>query len=166
MVLICEGIKKSNNNLKSINKSFNSFTLQILNSINKIYFFNYNFIKLLLTSVLIISIPSILSKHIELRKLILDNEIIVEIKGKGDQRILSEEATIPSYMELNNDSIEPTKVLYNLSIENNTIKMKWETPLVACNSMFKGANAITKINFSNFDSSQVTVYFIDFNRFY
>ena len=105
---------------------------------------------------IIMIIPSFLSKQIKLRTLILDSEIFIEINGTGNQRILSEEAEIPTYMELNGSSITPTKILYNLSEQYNTIKMKWNTSLSICNSMFKELRSITKINLTNFDSSQVT----------
>ena len=95
------------------------------------------------------------------------SEITMTIKGEGNQTILSKENNYETNSIFNE---RPDKVIINdiiqeisndnkyyLSQEVNTIKMKWINNLVRnCDNMFFKLENITFIDFSKFDSSEVT----------
>ena len=148
--------KENHNNSKKINLKYRINKKQ--NNIN---------IKNVFISLLIFfySIEFIFSQTIEkLRKINLISEIIITIRGKGDQYILNNKKThgatfknIPSEIYINGILQEyQGKIVYNLENEENTIKMKFNYTLKNCNVMFYNLHNITKIDLSNFDSSKVT----------
>ena len=97
-----------------------------------------------------------------------NNEIILTIKGKGTQQILSNKS---HYYEGIKFDIKPSEIseifvngnkteiidiyVYNLTEEENTIKIIFNKKLENCNAMFNELSNITYISFNNFDSSQV-----------
>ena len=111
---------------------------------------------ILLIIFMIMIIPSFLSKQKKVKSFNPDNEITIIIKGTGEQRILVDKTVIPNQIYLNNISLPVNRILYNLTLEINTIRMIWETPFSDCNSMFYYLGNIIEIDLSNFDSSQVT----------
>ena len=85
-----------------------------------------------------------------------DNEITIVINGTGEQRILGYISEIPSQIYLYDVRLAEEKIVYNFTSELNTIRMIWDSPLSDCNRMFYGLDNILEIDFSKFDSSQVT----------
>ena len=93
------------------------------------------------------------------RKLILLNEIIIKIKGFGTQKILSDdyENTPPSSILINgNITTNIGNEIINLELEENIITMKWDNKLDNCLNMFSGLTNLIEVDFSNFDSTEVT----------
>ena len=98
------------------------------------------------------------------RQLNLDSEITITIKGNGTQNILSSRFNhVPSEILIN--GVKTKKLgykVYNLKQQENNITIKWNYSLTNCSWMFFNLNNILKIDFSNFDSSQV----IDVNHMF
>ena len=107
-------------------------------------------------------------------KLSFYSEIFLIIKGNGTQRILNNESialyefTLGRYKNFSFNT-KPTEILvngnkidiidfyvYNLTLEENNITIRFNESLTDCNVMFTGLTNITYINFNNFDFSQVT----------
>ena len=98
------------------------------------------------------------------RKLDLNNEITMTIKGTGVQYIIGEDSEIiPSEIYVNGEKQNTTGKAVNLVEEENTIILKWDSPVTDCNSLFSCLN-ITKIDLSKFDSSSITNLFGMFLR--
>ena len=111
------------------------------------------------------------SLSLENQILVYDSEIIITIKGKGNQPILNnktQELVSGSNKKNLSFEIKPSEILvndkkidkidyyvYNLTEEENIIKITFNETITNCNVMFYNLTNIIKINFSNFDSSQV-----------
>jgi len=136
--------------------------------INKKYNLYYTYIILFL---IIISFP--IYNQNNLGKLINDSEIILTIKGKNIQPILNNHTyalydkitgsnqhytfdTKPSEILVNGKKIKEIDFYVNLNEEENNIAIKFNKKLKNCNVMFYGLSNITKIDFKNFDTSEVT----------
>ena len=132
--------KRCHTEIKSINHKINNI-------------FNNKVFSLLLYLLLLIFFPS-LSKEINV--LILSNEIIIKIKGTGDQAILDSRVQIPSQIYLNNESQSDMYTVYNLSKEINEIRIVWDSPINSCNNMFYDFINIIEADLSKFDASKVT----------
>ena len=130
--------KKLHTKINSINHK-----ISIRNNISFILLFNY---------FLILFFPN-LSKGYKVQ--ILSNEIIIKIKGTGDQPIIVNCLQNPE-IYINNVSQSDSHTVYNLQTEPNEIKLVWNSPLNSCNSMFIGLNNIIEADLSKFDASQVT----------
>ena len=94
------------------------------------------------------------------RKLNYDSEIEITIIGKGTQNILSYGFDInsnPFEISINNESFKEysDNKVYNLTSEENIIRIKWKNQLISCENMFEELYNIKYINLKNFDSSQV-----------
>ena len=111
--------------------------------------------------------PIYLSKRIEIRKLDLNSEITITIKGGGSQSILSNGSVerygpskfeeIPTEILVNNISLNYTgKIIYDLTNQENIITMIWNYQNTDCTAMFYDLSNITKIDLSKFDTSKVT----------
>ena len=104
----------------------------------------------------IYSFPKIASRELNYKSI-----IILTIKGKGYQNILSEESnkaiSLPNRLQINdeNELININSKIQYLPLENNTVKMEWDNPLTTCRDMFKKLSNITKIDLTNFDFTQV-----------
>ena len=94
-----------------------------------------------------------LSSQIKIIKLNKQTEIIIEIKEKGPQKILSEYFELPSQVYINEIKQDSINNIYNFLGENNIIKIIWDNPLTIGNSMFKSCTKITKIEFIKIDTS-------------
>ena len=100
----------------------------------------------------------------EQRKLNSITKISIIVNGIGEQRILNDKYLNSHYFNDNpseifiNDVIQnhTDKVVYNLDGPENNITMIWDHLLTNCDTMFYGLSNITKIEFINFDTSQVT----------
>ena len=157
---IAYGINKSNkkeNNIKKIsNKKINE------NIGNNIYIFKKFKLNIkiifnhIILELLFIFCPIILSKNI-FRNLSDLNQITVVINGSGDQQILNETFKYtPFLIEVNGEEkILTNKILYNLTSNENTILMKFNSNITDCSYMFYNLSNITSIDLSNFDSSNV-----------
>ena len=93
-------------------------------------------------------------------KILKNNEIIITIKGNGEQNILSYDykGTMPDQIIINgeNHSYLTTNYIYNLAKEINKISLMWNSQLNSTNSMFKNLNNIIEFNFSYFNFSEIT----------
>ena len=134
----------------------------------------YNLSPLLTIFSIFIFIQMSLEKKFNLRYLVSEYEIYITIKGNGSQQILNNK-TIQLYDSISNrknnyhfDYI-PSEILvngepldyidyyvYNLVEEENNITIKFNVTIENCNVMFYGLPNITQIDFSKFDSSQIT----------
>jgi len=100
-----------------------------------------------------------------LRKLNLDSEITIVIKGNGTQQILTDstltfheykEYDLPNQILVNGILQNYTgKYVYNLTHEMNKITMRWNNQITSCNSMFFELSNIISVDLSKFDSSKV-----------
>ena len=106
-------------------------------------------------------------------RLISDSEIILTIKGNNTQQILNNENitlyeyssksykyytfdTKPSEIRVNGNKInEIDYYVYNLSLEENNITIKFNKTLQNLNVIFYNLFNITNIHFNNFDFSQI-----------
>ena len=127
------------------------------------------------TILLLFILCILFSLSLENQKLIYDSEIIITIKGKGNQPILNNKSQElyssiagGNYIDMP-FGIKPSEILvndkkinkidfyvYNLTEEENIITIKFNETITNCNAMFCGLKNITKIDFSKFDSSKVT----------
>jgi surface protein len=107
---------------------------------------------------LIIVLNLCLSKNIKLRRLSdIYSEIKIVIESKGYQQILNQDFIDKPYKIYINDTEQNiTDYIYNLTDEVNEIRLIWNKTLTNCSKMFYGLSNIKMINFSNFDTSQVT----------
>ena len=162
-------------------KSFKKRKVNKTNILNRIYDFKKNNFKnksififgknwiLLLTIITFLLFPLCLSKQEKIRKLISYSEITITINGTGDQKILSESIIekdgknhsfqmLPDEILINGKPIEniDNRTVYNLSEEINNVTMKWNSNITNCNCMFSDLSNIISIDFSKFDTSQVT----------
>ena len=113
---------------------------------------NFNIIIFIIFFILIISGES---KN-NITKLNLYFEIMIRIKGNGTQQILSEKSnSLPSEIIVNdNVSItEISKTIYNLTLEENVIKLFFNQSVIDCGFMFFRLTNITEINFIKFNAS-------------
>ena len=128
---------------------------------------NHNtFFTLIFRIIMIILFPSFLSKKIYLRNLNSELEITLTINGTGAQYILSDESinfegktckfdNLTTQIILNNNKISE-KIGHTVNIlinEENNIALKWDYEITDCCVMFYGLSNITKIIFTNFNSS-------------
>ena len=114
---------------------------------------------------IIINLPIFFLKESkEQRKLNQNTKISILVNGAGNQNILNGNGFNGHYFNDNpieifiNDVLQnyTGMVAYNLDDSNNNITMIWDHLLTNCNIMFKGLTNITRIEFINFDTSEVT----------
>ena len=89
----------------------------------------------------------------------MDSEIIITLTGNiGSNNIIyCYFWPLPDEIFLNDNKIGEKKCIVNLNNQNETnIKMKWNTKLKTCMSMFYSLSNISHIDFLNFDTSLVT----------
>ena len=87
------------------------------------------------------------------------SEIILKIRGQGEQNILNSNlvtSEYPNRMEINGIPLEFTNN-YNFEFQINTVKLIWNDPIITCFNMFFGCFNIIEIDLSHFDTSQVEV---------
>ena len=131
-------------------------------------------LNIILCSILII-ISKCKSKQFSYNnKLLFDSGIFLTIKGKGTQQILNNYNVsirnsvlskyqdyifniLPSEIFVNGKKIDLIDFyVYNLTLEENIIKIRFNQVLTNCNVMFFNLNNITNIIFDNVDTSHVT----------
>ena len=122
--------------------------------IKTIKIFNYLYI-----IILFISFYSSKKQNYELRKLTLENEITMILKGTGEQFVIYQWSETPYPNEIYvNGELKGTneKSISGLVEEENVITIKWNTPVKNCNKMFFYFQNIISIDFSKYDTSSVT----------
>ena len=137
-------LKKENLLNKSLIKSSkNKFNIKI-----------FNFLFLFKLFLFIISISY---SESNLRTL-SENEIILIVKETSiNQPILSQYIKLPDEVIINGKKEGKISTNYNnLNDPENTIILRWNSPLDSCKDMFYNLDTAISIDFSNFDSSQVT----------
>ena len=131
-------------------------------------------LNIILCSILIINSICISNQFSHNNKLLFDSGIYLTIKGKGTQQILNNYNVsirnsvlsknqnytfniLPSEIFVNGKKIDLIDFyVYNLTLEENIIKIRFNKALTNCNVMFFNLNNITNIIFDNVDTSQVT----------
>ena len=135
-----------------------------MDKINKInYFMNNN--KMVIYSLFILFYIPIISKIENFPKNeISSSYITLRIKGKGIKKIYNS-FPFPQCLPINPDPdeiyINNTKQNsifseYNFLEENNEIILLWNESLTTCNCLFMKCNDVNEVDFSHFDTSQVT----------
>jgi len=149
--------KHTNNTIYEINIKY----IHILLFFKKIFFIKLNICKvnniniLLLILIIILNLPKYFF-----------SEISLVIKGKGEQKILSDDFIFEYYNDSNENPFElfvngnlqnyTGKSIYNLNEQTNNITIKFNFQLNSCKKMFYNLDNIIKFDLSKFDSSQVT----------
>ena len=96
-------------------------------------------------------------KAIDSRKMQQSSEITIMIKETGQQQIFySSFSPKPNNITINGNLQNTINSKYNMNTPNSNITMIWNSKLKDCSYMFNECKQIVKINFSNFDSSEVT----------
>ena len=151
----------SKNNLNSKEK-ITRYTMKKKNNIfkNKIQLQKYVIaIELLTMGNIILSILS--SNNIFWTKLKFSN-ITIKVKGTGEKNILSTYPTyfpsdhFPNEVYINNIKEDSVKNKYTLTEENNKIKLVWYNKVSYICCIFCGCPDIYDIDFSDFDTSDLT----------
>ena len=133
---------------------FNHKSFEIDNFYN-IFLLN-NIQNLIIFLIIIINIQLSYSKVINNRKLLLNSELIMKINEKSYKKILNCN-TNPSKVVINGEENEiNSNYFYDLREDVNFIKIIWENKINSCNSMFKNIENIIDIDFTKFDTSEVT----------
>ena len=129
-------------------------------NILNIKFNNYNLIIIFFILFLLISLEE---SNCKLTKLNHISKILITIKGRGNQAILNKNNNgnkyfnyTPSEIYINNNTKNINDNLkYNLTLEENNITLIFNQSLEHCNWLFYNLKNITKIDFLEFDSSNL-----------
>ena len=141
--------------------------------IKKIYnIYSYDLYIILLCLILIFFTISIQRQNTgKIGKLTLDSEIFLTIKGTGNQPILNNKTILlydlitesdknysfnelPSEILVNGNNVDKIDFyVYNLTLDENYITIRYNKTLTNCNVMFYGLSNITKISFKMLDFS-------------
>ena len=141
---------KQDNN--KINKNENWFIKYQKYFSKKLQINNLTFTLIVFLILLIIN----LSKENK-RKLNINNKITLIVEGNGKYRsILGGNTRIPNQVIINGDEQETLAISYKLTEQENTVIVSWNSSLTSCLNMFYNLNYILFIDFSEFDSSQVS----------
>ena len=85
------------------------------------------------------------------------SSINLKANGIGDVKVLSDEyQNFPDEILINNRNQSEIKNIYRLNNPENFITLKWYEELESLEYMFSNCYNITEINFSDFNTSQVT----------
>ena len=94
---------------------------------------------------------------INTNKLISQFSIIkLEIQGTGHQKLFNNTIKYPDQIFINDINQSHIKNTYELNEKINEIKLIWNESLNNCEGLFENCLNITKIDFSDFDTSKVT----------
>ena len=91
------------------------------------------------------------------------SNITLKIKGNGTKNILGHESgasfssgSYPKYIYINNVLQNTRTYSYDFTEEENDVKLVWENSINNGFCMFRCCTDITEIDFTNFDSSEIT----------
>ena len=97
-----------------------------------------------------------LSKN-NLRQIDKKNEIFLTIKGTGNyQLIMMGNKYIIYEVIINEEKMQKATSIYQLTNPENNVTIRFNYSLTTCNQMFYGIEDLLTVDFSNFDSSQVS----------
>ena len=112
-------------------------------------------IRLALMSILLLSL--FIYSESSIRKLENTSKIILKINEIGEQYIINESfRPLPSKISINGKEVEKIDPKVNITEENSIIELIWNETLTNCHQMFVGLSNIEEIDFTEFDTSQVT----------
>ena len=100
-----------------------------------------------------------------IKKLSLESEITLTIKGVGTEKILSDkyQDILPREIYLNGTyKGKNSREVSGLKKGDNIVTLKWNSIITNTAAMFSNLNYIVKIDFSKFDTSHVTTMFLMF----
>ena len=87
----------------------------------------------------------------------ITSEIHLVIKGSGTQEVINQGFTpIPHEIFVNGEKKAEDSRTCELEGETSNITLKFNTQLLSCGDMFNSLQNLIEIDFSDFDSSQVT----------
>jgi surface protein len=137
-----ENIRIANKENKKISNSiFNAQKIIILNIVIKLFIFCLYFT----------------FSQSKIRKLEISNEISITILGDGTyQTILGSNVPIPNEVIIDGQKMDFALTNYKLEESEHNIIFKWNSPFKTCNNMFFNIERVLTVDFSNFDSSQIT----------
>ena len=137
---------KKKSKTKTIKKEF-IFMQRIINNYKNIF----------LSSLIMLFLPIILLKemNIELRKLNDDSIIKITLVGEGKQNILSNsfKGLSPYKILVNNNEQSLSDKKIDCTFDKNEIELYFNTEITSCESMFLGLENIIKIDLSEFSFS-------------
>ena len=85
------------------------------------------------------------------------NPFITLTIKKGNNTFINNKFKIYLYQVYINDiNMETIETYYNYTEVNNTVKLIFKSKIKNCDQMFFNCNNITEIDFTNFDSSEIT----------
>ena len=91
------------------------------------------------------------------RKLEETQKITLEVNEIGIQSILNESfRPLPDKILINGKEIDEIDSKINLTEKDSSIELIWNEPITDCHGMFAEVSNISKINFSDFETSKVT----------
>ena len=110
------------------------FTIQLFSSFDSIYFFKFSY----------------------------DSYITLKVKGPGNNQVFTSQSEwfntglYPNEVHINGINMSQVTHTYYLNQTENNVKLVWHNEVKSCYSMFCYCYDIIEINFSNFDTSEVT----------
>ena len=107
----------------------------------------------LLISILIYRIPLI--NNINVILISYSSNITIKINKAGRNKIYNNDPRPLTAVYINGVKQENKNNQYDLTSENNIIKLVWDEPISTCNFMFSDCSNITEIDFSEFNSSYI-----------
>ena len=87
------------------------------------------------------------------------NSIKLKIKGTGIKHVFSSSFSnylYPNTTKINGYAQNTISASYNLTEDENIVELIWDILINDCHYMFYGCSDITEIDFSNFDTPEVT----------
>ena len=112
-------------------------------------------IRLALMSILLLSL--LIYSESSIRKLETTSKIILKVNEIGEQYIINKYfRPLPSKISINGKEVEKIDPKVNITEENSIIELIWNEILTNCHQMFAGLSNIEEIDFTEFDTSQVT----------
>ena len=150
------GNNKSNDNEQIKYQFLNKHIIQTSFNINR--FFMEFLVDYLLRYIIIIYLVKPINSIKNRRIKSYSSIITLKIKGIGYENILNSSFDpYPDQINLNEKIIDnPEKKEILLERQENIIKLKWNENIKSCKNMFSGLSNLIDINFTNFDTSEVT----------
>ena len=115
--------------------------------------------KIKFTSFIIALISLIISSQAEIksRKLLSSSAITLKFDEIGEQYVLNESfKPLPNQILIDGSNTEEISYKIKITDTNSLIQLVWEENISSLHGIFSGMLNITYINFTGFDTSQVT----------